>query len=624
MAPAAHAASGPEYFGTNLQTLGAVTPSKQAGVLQQLGAAGLSVDRVEVRWDAVESKAPASGKHTYAWGGVDGQLKQLAGYGIRAAPLFRYTPGWVHVADASKPGGVDVLPASHYADFGAMVAAFAARYGDGGSFWKENPNLPQLPIHTFEIWNEVNLSEYAWNSQVNPEAYSALLKVIRPALKAKQPNGILLGALAYQENEAPDYVARMGAAGGLAALDGMGYHPYAPEAQETIRLVRHLRDELAAAGAPGLPIYANEAGQEAVVTNPDGSLTPNRQPATWAFEQFPSDAARAANLSFAGEALAASDCGVEQFLPYSVSDTEQQGGKLTEAYMGLFRPGTGAATLTAQALFRAAARWRGRFAPGGPGVPSRLALCGGGATPDGALLPLEATFTGSSPGCVNVQATYDGNPIEAMNLTIRATSGQIVSTSLTNAFGQATACASPPATRELFVASVEMPNAGRSGSVQCDVSGAGCPVGVALSTAVGSTVSAATVTGQPRTGAPVPTPTPAVEAERCTWKSTAKSIGFTPASAKKPAVVRMSAEAQCENAPKGTRLKFDVSGRAAGSKKQRKLRTLWLTNGVERRFTLKGPFKNGHVLVLLHAKDVGRGIPRLRDTVTLKVVKRRR
>lgn len=618
----AAAADGPEYFGTNLQTLGSVSQSKQAGVLGQLAANGLTVNRMQIDWDVVEPAAPVAGVHRYQWGGVDARIAQLAALGMRAAPLFRHTPGWVQAKDPSKPRGIDELPPARYGDFAALVAAAAARYGEGGAFWKTNPQLPAMPVRTYEIWNEVNLAEYAWNHDPNPEVYSALLQVIRPALKRVQPGGLLVGALAYQENEVPDYVPRMGAAGGLAALDAMGYHPYAPEALETIELVQHLRAQLDAAGAGAMPILANEAGQEAVVTNPDGSSTPNRAPSLFAFEQFPSDAARGANLAFAGEALAASDCRVEQFLPYSVSGNERDGEKLTEAYMGLFRPATGEPTLTAQALFRAAARWRARFAPGGPGAGERLALCGGGATPESAKLPIQTEFTGTQLGCVRVRATYDGNPLEAASLLLRAPDGALVAAQLTNALGEASACVPAGPLAEHFRASVQLGGAGRGGAVACDVDETGCPTDVTLRPAPGEALSAAGVTGRPIATGPVPPTSPQRE-DGCRWRSKTRPATFVPACGKRKGTVRLAVKVACDTAPVGRRYRFAVLVRSTGSRRQVRAKTVWLRNEVEQRFSLSGPFRNGHRLVLTYRQEPNTGIPQLRDNITLRLKKRR-
>jgi hypothetical protein len=611
----AHAA-GPEFFGTNLQTLSIVAPAHQIEVLDQLAAGRMVVDRIQVDWSVVEPTAPAGGKHAYQWGGTDALIENLARRGMKAAPMFRYTPDWARTPDATKPGGKDELPPSAYPQFAALVAAFAGRYGTGGTFWASHPTLNARPTLTYEVWNETNLSEYAWNAHADPEAYAALLQAVRPALLAAQPNAQLLGSLAYQETEVPDFLPRLAAAGGLGALDAMGYHPYAPDALETIRLVQRFRAQLAGLGRGDMPIYANEAGQEAVVTNPDGSSTPQRQPADFGWKHFPSDASRAANLAFAGEALAASDCGVTEFLPYTVagSETDNTLEKRTEAYMGLFRPATGAPTLTAQALVRASQRWAARFDAGGAGAPDPLRLCGGGASPDASLLTIDSSFTGTSSGCVSMHASYDGNPLEAVTLRLFSTAGAQVATSSTNAFGDATACVPWPIPRDDFWAAGAIDGAGRTGRLHCDIAGVGCPSAPSLAPGRGD-LSAAAATGRPAT-----------QPKSCTWDSRARVVSFTPARGGTLAKARLKLLVKCDTAPKDASVRFTVLLRRPGQKQMTKVKTIWLRNGVERPLTLTGRLVNGHVVVVLHRPQPGTRIPQLRDTVTLHVtrpVKRR-
>ena len=37
----------------------------------------------------------------------------------------------------------------------------AERYGPDGSFWVEHPDVPYLPIRTWEIWNEENIVTFS-------------------------------------------------------------------------------------------------------------------------------------------------------------------------------------------------------------------------------------------------------------------------------------------------------------------------------------------------------------------------------------------------------------------------------------------------------------------------------
>lgn len=611
-ASAARASSGPEYFGTNVQTLGWMAPDARPRALDFLAQNRMAVNRVDVHWADVEPNAPsvkATGQaacagHAYTWTMVDQWITRLASRGLRAAPVFRFAPAWAQV-----PG--DELPPAVYDDFGCMVAAFAQRYGDPpgpgvGTFWQANPTLPLRAVQTFELWNEANLNEYAWNQRADPELYAAMLKVAAPIVRAAMPGAIVLGDLSYKD-DVPDYVLRLGAAGGLAAIDAMGFHPYAPDAETTIALVERLRQQLSTAGFPAMPIYANEAGQEAVVTYADGTRTPDRAPAQFAHDLFPSDNARAANLAFAGEALAASDCGVEQFLPYSIAGSERDGEKRTEAWMGLFRPSTGEPNLTALAVGRASQRWASRFDAGGPGVPPRLALCGGGVTDDNAKLVIDSTFTVPRAGCIQLTASYDGNPLESVTLRLTSPSGAVVAIARTDALGVASACIPYGVPKQGWTARGDLDAAGRTGTIRCDVTTVGCPAGASYTPGSG-TISAAAASGVPQPVAP-----------SCTWRTRTRVLAFSPSKGLRDAQARLRLFVECDTAPKNERVRFAVfAATSPKGKALRKIKTVWLRNGAGREVLLRGRFSNGHRLVVQHRPQPGSSVPSLRDVVTLR------
>lgn len=612
LAPApARAATGPEFFGTNLQTLGVITDQQR--VRAELAAGRMTVSRYEVRWPLVEGTAPVAGVPQYTWDGPDAMIGSMAAAGLRVAPLFRFSPGWAHRPDPSKPGGVDVLPPSSYGDFAAMIVAFARRYGPSGEFWASRPELRPQPTLTYEIWNEVNLDQYAWNDQADPAAYAALLAVVRPALKAAQPGAVVMaGGLAWQRSGKgvhPDYVEQLGKAGGLALLDAVGYHPYAPDAQSTLDLVAGMRRELAAAGFPNLPIYVNEAGQEAVVTNPDGTRVPDRAPARFGYERYPSDAARAANLALAGEALAASDCGVEQFLPYAAGSTEDATMPLTEGYMGLFRRYGGAPTQSAQGLQRAARRWAARFDAGGPGAPTqRLAICSPErGSEESALLRLGARFTFPAAGCVEASVSYDGNPLESAQLRLLAPGGAQLAVGRSDAFGAVSACIPTGLRGQAFVAVTELPGVARATILECNKLGSGCPPGLVIESADRSVSAAALLPDSPAPAPPAPS---------CTWQLGVIARGFTAQRGARPprrvaARVRRSGKgvgtqavrlrAGCATQPAQARLRVEVAVRRKGTKRFATVLVLRLINGKPRDVKVAGLRRGDRLRVVQRA-----------------------
>ena len=80
------------------------------------------------------------------------------------------------------------------APYAAYLTALVGRYGPKGSFWRENPRIPKMPIRTWQIWNEPNLAYY-WR-QPFAATYVSLLKVAHAAIKQADPGAkVVLGAL---------------------------------------------------------------------------------------------------------------------------------------------------------------------------------------------------------------------------------------------------------------------------------------------------------------------------------------------------------------------------------------------------------------------------------------------
>jgi hypothetical protein len=100
-----------------------------------------------------------------------------------------YAPGWDSVNNSS---GVDYP--RQYQPYGAYLTALIGRYGPRGSFWRENPGIPKMPIRSWQIWNEPDLAYY-WK-QPFASSYVSMLKVAHAAIKKADPGAqVVLGAL---------------------------------------------------------------------------------------------------------------------------------------------------------------------------------------------------------------------------------------------------------------------------------------------------------------------------------------------------------------------------------------------------------------------------------------------
>ena len=216
---------------------------------------GATEYRTDAQWPTAEPAAPVNGVHTYVWASFDGIATTLAEHGLRWFPILDYTPGW------ASSDGTEFGAPSDRAAFAAYAAAFAARYGVGGSFWASHPQVPALPVAEYEIWNEENIPLF-WHQQATaPGQYAALLLAARRSIKAVVPSahvilcGVLdggadgLGFLAAMERAHP---------GVLRAMDAIGYHPYQGSLPVILERIAALRRLLRHAGASAVPIDITE------------------------------------------------------------------------------------------------------------------------------------------------------------------------------------------------------------------------------------------------------------------------------------------------------------------------------------------------------------------------------
>lgn len=104
--------------------------------------------------------------------------------------------------------------ASDYADFArAMVNRYKA-----------------LGVHTYEVWNEPNTSNF-WPSGPSAAEYTTLLTAAYPAIKAADPTAtVLLGGLSKNDY---NYLGQLYAAGAAPYFDAVAIHPYVGSSDPT-------------------------------------------------------------------------------------------------------------------------------------------------------------------------------------------------------------------------------------------------------------------------------------------------------------------------------------------------------------------------------------------------------
>jgi hypothetical protein len=209
--------------------------------LDRLRSTGAGIVRQTFDWTRIE-RAP--GQYDLAF--YDRYVAALASRRLRLLPILFGTPRFRSSAPQDPRRGT--YPPRRAADMGEFGAVLARRYGPRGSFWREHPRLPRLPVRSWQVWNEPNLPVY-WPSGPDAAEYVALLRAAGRGIRQVDPGAeIVTAGLPDSRLGVPlrDYVAAMYAAGGAGSFDALAVNPYgfdAPGVLDTVRTVRRVAGE---------------------------------------------------------------------------------------------------------------------------------------------------------------------------------------------------------------------------------------------------------------------------------------------------------------------------------------------------------------------------------------------
>ena len=207
--------------------------------------AGVESVRIAFRWYRLQPEAG-----TLDFSGSDALVAAAARRGIAVLPVVEQTPAWASL----HPGDLTAPPRDPAA-VQSFLATLVARYGPGGSFWAERPELSPLPIRTWQIWNEPNLAG-VWSERPYAPSYVATLRAAAAGVRGADPGAtVVLAGLVNRSWLALRELYKAGA-GGL--FDAVALHPYTREPRNVLRLVRLARREMRKHGDATLPIWITE------------------------------------------------------------------------------------------------------------------------------------------------------------------------------------------------------------------------------------------------------------------------------------------------------------------------------------------------------------------------------
>jgi hypothetical protein len=220
--------------------------------------AGLKSLRMPLSWSQVEPVSPLF--EAPDWSGFDQTVELAARHGMTVFPFVSLSPRWVASQSRSEPAGGWQLEA--WTDF---LREAVRRYGAGGSFWRENPALPYLPVRDWEIWNEENIVTFG---RAAPERFAPLLRASGRVLHGEDRGAkVILGGLFGRPLQIPPnvgsgaYLSRIYRAHRVKRyFDGVALHPYVARVGAMRSQILNLRRVMRVHHDARTPIYVTELG----------------------------------------------------------------------------------------------------------------------------------------------------------------------------------------------------------------------------------------------------------------------------------------------------------------------------------------------------------------------------
>ncbi len=227
---------------------------------QTMQRAGVGSDRFLLIWGDVQ---PTKGG-PYNWGPTDALIGSFAAHGIQVVPDLWRSPPWV-------AGPLVAPPIDRPEDLKAWQAflkAAVARYGPDGTYWSTDykkrygDDAVPLPVHSWQVWNEPNLSKY-FAPGPSPSRYARLLAVSHDAIRSEDPNAqiVLAGMPGYGDVNAWKFLEELYAVPGVQDdFDAASLHPYAPDVQHLQGEIERVRKVMNEHGDQATPLWITEIG----------------------------------------------------------------------------------------------------------------------------------------------------------------------------------------------------------------------------------------------------------------------------------------------------------------------------------------------------------------------------
>ena len=282
------------------------------------------------------SKAQPAEGDAFDFDETDQLVEDAAEHDVELLPIVMETPLWAR-------GRVQNWWPRDTEGYAAYVDALVARYGPGGSFWAEHPDVPAQPLRHWQIFNEPGRSK----------RYGPLLQAAHREVNEGDPGGkIVLAGLTGTEDGAPwdilRYQYRRGGIGGF--FDVAAMHLYTGKPANVVEGVRLFRKVMKRNGDGEKPMWLTEFG----ITASEGRTT--APPSQETLRTTDSGMASFLEKAYRGLSRNDRELGLKRAYWYTFASSYKEGAGIFR-FAGLFRYADGRFDAKpALASYRASAR----------------------------------------------------------------------------------------------------------------------------------------------------------------------------------------------------------------------------------------------------------------------------
>jgi hypothetical protein len=270
------------------------------GVVWDGEVASARAEQQEAQWALMAQSGVESVRTVFSWAAaqptldgpmnfseMDEKVELASRHGIALLPVVIYTPAWA----TRTPGAFGAAP-EHPSDYAAFMRQLVLRYGPGGSFWQERPDLPRRPIRDWQLWNEPHFDFYWYvpgnNKRKWAREYVELLRHAKPAIEAVDPGArIVLAGLA---DASWRIIAQLYRAGVRGHFDVASVQIFTARPGFVMAAARLVRRQLRRNGEGRKPIWVTET------TFPAGKGKAPRPPLEWQRRWYTTDRGMAKRL----------------------------------------------------------------------------------------------------------------------------------------------------------------------------------------------------------------------------------------------------------------------------------------------------------------------------------------